>query len=102
MKIDVEDGVIRAIEIQGGCPGNLQAISRLVVVMRAEDGRARPPPPGRGGRKGNGGGGGKVPGPRLLHYWEAAATRAGLTSREGRRSRALSQWNPRASEAMGG
>nr|WP_202621086.1 TIGR03905 family TSCPD domain-containing protein [Pseudoflavonifractor sp. 524-17] len=37
MKIDVEDGVIRAVEIQGGCPGNLQAISRLVVGMRAED-----------------------------------------------------------------
>ena len=37
MEIDVEDGVIRSVEILGGCSGNLQGISRLVVGMKAED-----------------------------------------------------------------
>ena len=30
MKVDVEDGIIRSVEILGGCSGNLQGISRLV------------------------------------------------------------------------
>lgn len=33
MKIEVEDGVIRSLEVLGGCSGNLQGISRLVVDM---------------------------------------------------------------------
>ena len=37
MKVDVEDGVIRSVEILGGCSGNLQGISRLIVGMKAED-----------------------------------------------------------------
>ena len=37
MKVEVEDGVIRSVEILGGCSGNLQGISRLVVGMKAED-----------------------------------------------------------------
>ena len=31
MDIDVEDGVIRSVEVLGGCSGNLQGISRLVA-----------------------------------------------------------------------
>ena len=41
MKVDVEDGVIRSVEILGGCSGNLQGISRLIVGMRAEDAIAK-------------------------------------------------------------
>ena len=37
MKVDVEDGVIRSVEIMGGCSGNLQGISRLVQGMPAEE-----------------------------------------------------------------
>ncbi|MBQ6273560.1 MAG: TIGR03905 family TSCPD domain-containing protein [Oscillospiraceae bacterium] len=37
MDLEVEDGVIRRVEVLGGCSGNLQGISRLVVGMRAED-----------------------------------------------------------------
>lgn len=37
MTVDVEDGVIRDVRIEGGCSGNLQGISKLVVGMRAED-----------------------------------------------------------------
>ena len=41
MTLDVEDGVIRDVRIEGGCSGNLQGISKLVVGMRAEDAIAR-------------------------------------------------------------
>ena len=41
MTVDVEDGVIRDVRIEGGCSGNLQGISKLVVGMRAEDAIAR-------------------------------------------------------------
>ena len=37
MKVDVEDGIIRSVEILGGCSGNLQGISRLIVGMPAEE-----------------------------------------------------------------
>ena len=37
MKVEVEDGVIRSVEILGGCSGNLQGISRLIVGMKAQD-----------------------------------------------------------------
>lgn len=37
MTVELEDGVIRDVRIEGGCNGNLQGISRLVVGMRAED-----------------------------------------------------------------
>lgn len=33
MMIEAEDGVIRHVEIVGGCDGNLQGISRLVEGM---------------------------------------------------------------------
>ena len=37
MRIDVEDGVIRSLQVQGGCNGNLQGISRLVEGMKVEE-----------------------------------------------------------------
>ena len=37
MRIDVEDGVIRSLQVQGGCNGNLQGISRLVEGMQAQE-----------------------------------------------------------------
>ena len=33
MRAEVEDGIIRQVEVQGGCSGNLQGISRLLVGM---------------------------------------------------------------------
>lgn len=37
MRIDIEDGVIRSIQIDNGCHGNLQGIMALVTGMRVED-----------------------------------------------------------------
>ncbi len=37
MELDVEDGVVRSLKVMGGCSGNLQGISHLVVGMRVED-----------------------------------------------------------------
>lgn len=37
MTIDVEDGIIEKVEVVGGCSGNLQGISRLLVGMRVSD-----------------------------------------------------------------
>ena len=37
MTIELEDGVIRDVQILGGCNGNLQGISALVRGMKAED-----------------------------------------------------------------
>ena len=37
MTIELEDGVIRDVQILGGCSGNLQGISALVRGMKAED-----------------------------------------------------------------
>ena len=36
-QIEVEEGVIRSIRIQGGCDGNLQGISRLVEGMEVSE-----------------------------------------------------------------
>lgn len=33
MRVEVEDGIIRQVEVQGGCSGNLQGILRLLVGM---------------------------------------------------------------------
>jgi len=41
MDIEVEDGKIVNVEIMGGCSGNLQGISRLVVGMEVEDAISR-------------------------------------------------------------
>ena len=41
MIFDVEDGVIKSLEVIGGCNGNLKGISSLVNGMKAEDVIAR-------------------------------------------------------------
>ncbi|MDO4354327.1 MAG: TIGR03905 family TSCPD domain-containing protein [Clostridia bacterium] len=41
MEIDVEDGIIEKVVVKGGCSGNLQGISSLLVGMKAEDAIAR-------------------------------------------------------------
>ena len=41
MEVEVEDGKIRRVQVLGGCDGNLQGISRLVVGMDAEEAIAR-------------------------------------------------------------
>lgn len=39
--VDIEDGIIRSVAYTGGCHGNTQGISALVVGMRVEDVIAR-------------------------------------------------------------
>ena len=41
MEIDVEDGVIQAVRVVGGCSGNLQGVSALLKGMTVEDAIAR-------------------------------------------------------------
>lgn len=41
IKVDVEDGIIRNVQVLGGCNGNLQGISNLVVGMDAKDAISR-------------------------------------------------------------
>ena len=38
---DIEDGVVRNVQFEGGCNGNLKGISRLLKGMKAEDAIAR-------------------------------------------------------------
>ncbi len=35
--IDVEDGIVKGVRFEGGCNGNTQGISALVVGMKVED-----------------------------------------------------------------
>lgn len=37
MVIDVEDGIVKGLNVVNGCSGNLQGISKLVVGMKVED-----------------------------------------------------------------
>ena len=37
MEIDVDNGVIQAVRIEGGCSGNLQGIASLLVGMTPEE-----------------------------------------------------------------
>lgn len=37
MTVEVENGIIRRLDVEGGCDGNLQGISRLVVGMEADE-----------------------------------------------------------------
>ena len=37
MRVEVENGIIRKVEVQGGCSGNLQGISALVRGMSAQE-----------------------------------------------------------------
>ncbi|SNS93991.1 uncharacterized protein TIGR03905 [Anaerovirgula multivorans] len=37
MIFSINDGIVRDVVIYGGCPGNLQAVSRLIEGMQAEE-----------------------------------------------------------------
>lgn len=37
MRVEVEEGVIQSLQVQGGCSGNLQGISRLVEGMEVAE-----------------------------------------------------------------
>lgn len=37
IKVEVEDGVIKSVEFQGGCSGNTQGVARLVEGMNADE-----------------------------------------------------------------
>lgn len=37
MIFDIEDGVIKSLQIVGGCDGNTKEISKLVISMKLED-----------------------------------------------------------------
>lgn len=39
--IDVENGVIQSVKIDGGCPGNTVGVSQLLKGMKVEDAIAR-------------------------------------------------------------
>ena len=39
--VEVEEGIIKSVKFTGGCNGNTQGISRLVVGMKAEDAISR-------------------------------------------------------------
>lgn len=41
MEFSVEDGIIRDVNVQGGCNGNAQGIAALVRGMKVEDAIAR-------------------------------------------------------------
>lgn len=41
MILDVEDGIVKSLQVQGGCNGNLQGLSKLVEGMAVEDVIAR-------------------------------------------------------------
>ena len=41
MRVEAEDGIIRRVEVVGGCNGNLQGISRLVEGMSVEEAISR-------------------------------------------------------------
>lgn len=41
MTVEAEDGIIKSVEIVGGCDGNLKGISRLVVGMSVQDAISR-------------------------------------------------------------
>lgn len=37
INFDLEDGIVRNVKFNGGCPGNLQAISSLLEGMPADE-----------------------------------------------------------------
>ncbi|MCC8357799.1 MAG: TIGR03905 family TSCPD domain-containing protein [Oscillospiraceae bacterium] len=41
MRVTAESGVIKSVEVVGGCDGNLQGISRLVVDMPVQEAISR-------------------------------------------------------------
>lgn len=41
MTVEAENGIIQSVEVVGGCNGNLQGISRLVVGMPVQEAISR-------------------------------------------------------------
>ncbi len=41
MKVEAEEGILKSVEIVGGCDGNLKGISRLVVGMSVQEAISR-------------------------------------------------------------
>lgn len=41
MRIEVDDGVVKSLQVMGGCSGNLQGIAKLVEGMKVEEVIAR-------------------------------------------------------------
>ena len=41
MRVEIENGIIKDVEVKGGCDGNLQGIARLVVGMDAREAISR-------------------------------------------------------------
>ncbi len=41
MRVVVENGIIKEVAVRGGCDGNLQGISKLVVGMEAKEAISR-------------------------------------------------------------
>lgn len=41
IQVEVEDGIIRNVQVLGGCSGNLQGISSLIIGMPAREAIAR-------------------------------------------------------------
>ena len=41
MDIEVDNGIITAVKISGGCAGNTQGVSKLLIGMKVEDAIAR-------------------------------------------------------------
>lgn len=41
MRVEAEDGIVKSVEVVGGCDGNLRGISRLVVDMPVEEAISR-------------------------------------------------------------
>ena len=41
MRLEVDDGVVKSLQVMGGCNGNLQGVAKLVEGMRVEEVIAR-------------------------------------------------------------
>lgn len=41
MRVEIDDGIIRRVEVKGGCDGNLKGISKLLVGMPAKEAAER-------------------------------------------------------------
>ena len=41
MRVEVENGIIKQVEVKGGCNGNLKGISSLIVGMDAREAISR-------------------------------------------------------------
>ena len=37
INFEIEDGILKSVKFEGGCDGNLKAVSKLVTGMKVED-----------------------------------------------------------------